>query len=129
MPRIARSGVTALVALALFPGAAVAQGASASVAALQVALRALHFYSGAIDGLTGAGTTGAVRGFQRSRHLPADGVAGPRTHLALGRRGSPALGSRLMRTGDRGWDVAALQFMLARRGYSTGSVDGGYGAN
>ncbi len=32
-----------------------------------------------------------------------------------------------MRLGGRGWDVAALQFLLARRGAPTGSVDGGFG--
>jgi murein DD-endopeptidase MepM/ murein hydrolase activator NlpD len=34
-----------------------------------------------------------------------------------------------MRVGNRGWDVAALQFMLKRRGYPSGTVDGGYGPN
>jgi murein DD-endopeptidase MepM/ murein hydrolase activator NlpD len=66
--------------------------------------------------------------FQHSRHLPADGVAGPRTRAALGRRGAPGLGARVITLGDRGWDVAALQFMLRRRGYSPGAVDGGFGA-
>jgi murein DD-endopeptidase MepM/ murein hydrolase activator NlpD len=33
-----------------------------------------------------------------------------------------------MQFGNRGWDVAALQFMLRRRGYSPGGVDGGFGA-
>jgi murein DD-endopeptidase MepM/ murein hydrolase activator NlpD len=33
-----------------------------------------------------------------------------------------------MVTGDRGWDVAALQFLLRKRGYSPGTIDGGYGA-
>jgi murein DD-endopeptidase MepM/ murein hydrolase activator NlpD len=32
-----------------------------------------------------------------------------------------------MTLGQRGWDVAALQFLLRRRGYSSVSVDGGYG--
>jgi peptidoglycan hydrolase-like protein with peptidoglycan-binding domain len=127
MPRLIRCAGAALVLLALVPAVAAARGSNANVAALQVALRALHHYSGAIDGLRGAGTKGAVRRFQRSHHLPVDGVAGPRTRRALGRRGAPLLGSRVMGSGDRGWDVAALQFMLQRRGYSPGSVDGGYG--
>ena len=57
-----------------------------------------------------------------------DGVAGPRTRRALGRRGRPALGSRPLKQGTRGWDVAALQFLLARHGFPSGPVDGGLGA-
>jgi murein DD-endopeptidase MepM/ murein hydrolase activator NlpD len=34
-----------------------------------------------------------------------------------------------MRRGHRGWDVAALQFMLRRRGFSPRGIDGGFGAN
>ncbi|MEA2431464.1 MAG: hypothetical protein QOF65_1849 [Thermoleophilaceae bacterium] len=123
---IARWGVAALAALALFP--AMASASNANVAALQVALKAVHRYHGPIDGIAGPGTKRAVRAFQRSRHLTVDGVAGPRTRRALGRRGSPLLGSRTMVTGDRGWDVAALQFLLRRRGFSPGTIDGGYGA-
>src|SRR3954454_19965929 len=107
--------------------AAASARSNANVAALQVALRALHHYSGGVDGVRGPQTKRATRRFQRSRHLPADGIAGPRTRRALGRRGTPTLGSRVMASGARGWDVAALQFMLRRRGYSPGSVDGGYG--
>jgi peptidoglycan hydrolase-like protein with peptidoglycan-binding domain len=129
MPLITRWGVAALLVLALFPAAAAARGPSANTAALQVALRALHRYHGAIDGIAGPGTKGAVRSFQRRHHLTADGVAGPQTRRALGRRGAPLLGTRVMQLGNRGWDVAALQFMLRRRGYSSGSVDGGYGSN
>jgi murein DD-endopeptidase MepM/ murein hydrolase activator NlpD len=123
---VARWGVAAFFALALCP--AVASASSANVAALQVALKAVHRYHGPIDGVAGPGTKRATRAFQRSHHLAADGVAGPRTRRALGRRGSPLLGTRTMVTGDRGWDVAALQFLLRRRGFSPGTVDGGYGA-
>src|SRR3954451_7910314 len=119
------AAAAALILLVLAPIASARS--NANVAALQVALRALHHYSGAVDGIRGPGTKAATRHFQRSRHVPADGVAGPRTRRALGSRGTPTLGSRVMTTGDRGWDVAALQFMLRRRGYSPGSVDGGYG--
>src|SRR3954467_3053256 len=119
------AAAAALILLVLAPIASARS--NAKVAALQVALRALHHYSGAVDGIRRLGTKAATRHFRRSRPLPADGVAGPRTRSALGSRGTPTLGSRVMTTGDRGWDVAALQFMLRRRGYSPGSVDGGYG--
>jgi murein DD-endopeptidase MepM/ murein hydrolase activator NlpD len=65
--------------------------------------------------------------FQRGARLAADGVAGPRTRRALGRRGRPALGARVLRRGRRGWDVAALQFLLAWRGFPSGPFDGGLG--
>ena len=125
MPRIAAWGVAALTALTLTPAA---HAASANTAALQVALKAVHRYHGAIDGIKGAGTKNALKSFQRRHHLAPDGVVGPNTRRALGRRGSPLLGSRVMHTGNRGWDVAALQFMLRRRGFSPGTIDGGYGA-
>jgi peptidoglycan hydrolase-like protein with peptidoglycan-binding domain len=121
--------VAGLCALALVSApAAHARGSNANTAALQVALKALHHYSGGIDGVAGPRTKRAVRRFQRARRLPADGVVGPRTRRALGKRGRPLLGKRILQRGSRGWDVAALQFMLRRRGYPPGSVDGGYGA-
>lgn len=104
-----------------------AQARSADAAALQVALRAVHVYGGQIDGVPGPATRMAVRRFQRRHRLAADGVAGPRTRRALGRRGRPRLGSRVLRVGRRGWDVAAVQFLLSRREASPGSVDGGFG--
>src|SRR3954462_11871943 len=120
MPLITRWGVAALVALALsalLPAVAAARAPSANTAALQVALKAVHRYHGGIDGIAGPGTKNAVKSFQRRHHLAADGVAGPQTRRALGRRGSPLLGTRVMHLGNRGWDVAALQFMLRRRGF------------
>jgi hypothetical protein len=106
-----------------------ARAGSAHVAALQVALRAVGLSPGPIDGITGPRTRGAVRRYQRRRHLVVDGIAGPRTRRALGRRGTPALGARAMRIGQRGWDVAALQFLLSSRGFGPGGFDGGFGSN
>jgi peptidoglycan hydrolase-like protein with peptidoglycan-binding domain len=134
--RVHRAGLAAQLALAAAATAVVAaavvepaRAGRADVAALQVALRAIGFPAGPIDGISGPWTRGAVRRFQRSRHLVADGVAGPRTRRALGRRGGPRLGARAMRIGNRGWDVAALQFLLSSRGFGPGGFDGGFGPN
>jgi murein DD-endopeptidase MepM/ murein hydrolase activator NlpD len=63
------------------------------------------------------------------RGLAADGVAGAATRKALGRRGRPAFGARTLRPGMSGFDVAALQFRLAWRGFPSGRFDGGYGGH
>lgn len=115
--------------LALLAGTGVAEAAGRpGVAALQVALRAHGLYLGTIDGHAGAGTRSAVRSFQARNGLAVDGVAGPRTRRALGRRGRPGYRSRSLSSGDFGWDVAALQFKLAWRGFPSGPIDGGFGS-
>ena len=106
-----------------------ARAGSGEVAALQVAMRALGLYPHAVDGISGAWTVEAVRTFQGRKGLRIDGVAGRETRRALGRRGMPALGSRPMRRGNRGWDVAALQYLLDARGFGQGGLDGGFGAS
>src|SRR5262245_21081835 len=108
---------------------AAASAGSADVAALQVAMRAVGLYPHPIDGVSGPWTQGAVRSFQSQRGLTVDGVAGPQTRRALGKRGKPKLGKRPMHTGQRGWDVAALQFLLHQRGFEPGGFDGGFGPN
>jgi murein DD-endopeptidase MepM/ murein hydrolase activator NlpD len=104
-----------------------ANGANPNVAALQSALGALNLYRGFVDGVRGPLTRSAVIRFQRRKGLLVDGIAGPQTRRALGRRGRPPLGRRVMRIGHSGWDVAALQFLLLRRGYGPGRIDGGFG--
>src|SRR5688500_18076787 len=121
-------------ALALLLGACLvlpttADASRANVAALQVAMRALGLYGSTVDGIEGPLTRAAVRTYQRRHDLQVDGIAGPRTRDALGRRGGPRLGSRVMHKGKRGWDVAALQFLLSSRGYGPGGFDGGFGPN
>jgi murein DD-endopeptidase MepM/ murein hydrolase activator NlpD len=117
----------ALVAACLL-APATASAASPRVAALQVALRAHGVYDGAVDGLAGPGTSAGVRRIQRRHGLAADGIVGPRTRRALGAQGRHPIGSRPLRIGHRGWDVAALQFALETHGFPCGTVDGGFGA-
>jgi murein DD-endopeptidase MepM/ murein hydrolase activator NlpD len=68
-----------------------------------------------------------VRRFQGRRGLVADGIAGPRTRRALGWRGRPPFGGRAIAAPARGWDVAALQFLLAVHGFPSGPFDGRLG--
>jgi hypothetical protein len=114
-----------LAALALVPAAAAA--GNAGIAALQVALRARGLYSGTIDGLPGRTTTTAVMRFQRRAGLPVTGMVDSGTRRALGRYGSHVLGSRPLTRGAAGWDVAALQFLLAWHGFPSATFDGGLG--
>ena len=124
--RMLSGGAVVALALALLLPAP-AGAASAKTAALQSALTSLGLYTGFVDGVSGPLTRRAIIRFQRRRDIAVDGIAGPQTRRALGRRGRPRLGSRIMRVGHRGWDVAALQFLLQRRGFGPGAADGVYG--
>jgi LysM repeat protein len=97
---------------------------NAQHAGVQVALRALGLYHGPIDGLVGPQTVAAIRAAQRRAHLPVTGLADKRTRATLGPLGRPLLGSRVMRPGTFGFDVAVLQFLLTRRGVYHGPLDG-----
>ena len=121
--------VLGAVSAILFAVPASASAGSADIAAVQVAMGALGLYPHPVDGISGPWTQGAVRTFQSQHNLAADGIAGPQTRAALGRRGKPNLGARPMREGKRGWDVAALQFLLHTRGFEPGGFDGGFGPN
>jgi peptidoglycan hydrolase-like protein with peptidoglycan-binding domain len=101
--------------------------AGPKVAAVQVALKRLGLYNATVDGVRGPLTKAAIVRFQRRRGLAVDGVVGPQTRRAFGKRGRPAFGSRTMKRGDRGWDVAAMQYILARRGYPPGAIDAVFG--
>ncbi len=51
---------------------------------IQKKLQSLGFYSGSVDGVYGTATQRAVRNFQKSCGIAADGIAGPKTLLYLG---------------------------------------------
>jgi peptidoglycan hydrolase-like protein with peptidoglycan-binding domain len=120
-----------LLALALGVSVAGTAGAATmgdpDVAALQVGLHLHALYTGPIDGVFGPDTEVAVREFQRAKGLPASGWAGPRTRASLGRYARAQLGARLLEQHMSGWDVAALQFLLAWHGFPSGVFDGRFG--
>lgn len=51
---------------------------------IQQKLKALGYYTGAVDGIFGTGTRNAVRAFQKNCGITADGIAGPKTLTYLG---------------------------------------------
>jgi murein DD-endopeptidase MepM/ murein hydrolase activator NlpD len=106
----------AVLLTAVLAAPARAEAPPATVAALQAALQSLNLYRGYVDGVEGPLTRRGLIG-----------ILGPQTRRALGWRGGPSLGSRVMRIGNRGWDVSALQFLLQRAGHGPGRADGVFG--
>lgn len=51
---------------------------------IQTKLKSLGFFNGTVDGIYGAKTQSAVKRYQKSVGITADGVAGPKTLLYLG---------------------------------------------
>ncbi len=111
-----------------------------SVRAMQARLSQLGYLTGAVDGIYGGGTAGAVKRFQSASRLSVDGVAGPETLRALyGVSASPAqtanpaatpaiAAATLLKVGDRGDEVRAMQQTLVALNYLK-SADGIYGIN
>ena len=121
--------IAAAVAVLLTAPAALAAGPDAEIAALQVSLRSKGMYFGTIDGLAGPMTAGGLRAFQKAARLPVTGELGPRTRAELGALGRPLVARRVLSQGAYGWDVSALQFLLARAGHlRLYQVDGHFGA-
>jgi peptidoglycan hydrolase-like protein with peptidoglycan-binding domain len=113
-----------LAALALASAGTAVAGplGSADVAALQVGLVNLRLYDDDVDGFAGPKTLAGLRRLPgASSPLSAD------TRAALGPFGASQLGSRPLVRGCSGWDVAALQFLLAWHGFPSGPFDGTFG--
>jgi peptidoglycan hydrolase-like protein with peptidoglycan-binding domain len=112
------------VAASAFTAAGLAHGAAfdrpvpdPNVAGLQTALAVKGFYRGPIDGIRGPATTAALRALQRRFGLASSNLASRRTLAALGTLGRPPYGTRTLRQGMVGLDVAALQFELRYHGF------------
>ena len=101
-----------------------------AVKALQRALRDTYYYTGTIDGIFGSAVLKAVKAFQASAGLNADGKAGPRTLDALYNRSAKIFNGgipvRTLSQGARGWDVYVLQSKLADMNYTLTYATPGY---
>lgn len=124
------AAVAALAAAVWFPAAApAAAGPDPEIAALQVALRSKGMYFGQIDGLAGPRTAQGLRAFQRAAGLPVTGELSVRVRAELGALGRPLAARRVLSQGAYGWDVSAVQFLLARAGHlRLYNVDGHFGS-
>lgn len=117
---------------------------------LQLRLVELGYYIGGVDGVIDNDDIEAVRNFQKRNNLKADGIAGLQTQLAL--YSSRAVGAideldnsvqaspvpmaytipvetveNVLRIGNSGDSVKALQLRLQALGYYTGKIDGSFG--
>jgi hypothetical protein len=116
-----------VAAVALVAGAEPAAAQNPQLAGLQVALARHALYSGPIDAELGPLTRAAVRSFQAHQGLVPDGIVGPLTRRALGKLGKPLFGARVIKPGMKGWDVAVLQYLLARHALLRAKPDGQFG--
>ena len=115
-----RAGISILLAVGALASAARASSVGdADVAAFQVGLRARGLYTDTVDGLAGPATAAAARALERRTGLPA--------RRALGDFARTSFGSRSLSFGAAGWDVAALQFLLAWHGFPSGAMNGIFG--
>jgi peptidoglycan hydrolase-like protein with peptidoglycan-binding domain len=122
-----RYPVWLIAVLAVAALAAPAAAQNPQLAGLQVALARHALYSGPIDAELGPMTRAAVRSFQAHRGLVPDGIVGPLTRRALGRLGRPLFGTRVIKPGMKGWDVAVLQYLLTRHALLRTKPDGQFG--
>jgi hypothetical protein len=118
---------SAVVVAYVLAAGSVSASANPQLAGLQVALARHGLYAGPVDAVPGRLTQAAVRRFQERHGLVPDGIVGPKTRHALGRLGRPLFGTRVIRPGMKGWDVAVLQYLLVRRRLLRTSPDGAFG--
>jgi len=92
---------------------------------LQQALKTLGHDPGAIDGVFGASTEGAVKAFQQAREIPADGIVGRVTWINIDEADQS---EPVLRMGSGGLPVRRLQSRMSAVGFDMGGVDGRFGA-
>ncbi len=105
---------------------------------LQVRLRQLDWFAGAITGTYGSSTVKGVKGFQGKRHLKKTGLVDATTWTQLKKRTKTPThdqkhnvlrpGPAIYQQGSTGDKVRELQARLKQIGWFAGSVTGSYGS-
>ncbi len=118
----------ALAAGLLLPLTAAAQS-SDQIAQAQRYLANLGHYSGSIDGVSGPGTSNAIRRFQEAAGIVVSGELDELTWVALQRQGGEAGGSpNQVASNDRAeTPIEEAQRILQWLGYNPGEADGAMG--
>ena len=98
---------------------------------LQQRLKDLGYLAGSADGVFGQATDAALRSFQTSNGLAADGIAGSKTQTVLysssAKSYSSATDSSTLKQGSQGTLVKNMQQRLKDLGYYDGTVTGNFG--
>ena len=98
---------------------------------LQQRLKDLGYLAGSADGVFGQATETALRSFQTSNGLDADGIAGSKTQTVLysssAKSYSSATDSSTLKQGSQGTLVKNMQQRLKDLGYYDGTVTGNFG--
>lgn len=101
-----------------------------AVEVLQQDLKDTYYYYGKVDGIFGPDVAQALKAFQSSTGLAADGKYGPKSYNALHNRTASifngGIPGRVLTSGAHGWDVYVVQQKLANMNYSvnlTGHYD------
>lgn len=95
----------------------------AEVSQIQTKLKRWGYYSGSVDGIYGSQTLSAVKYFQRTNGLTADGIAGEQTLKAMGIMSSSSSGSSSSSTNNNNLNLLSrLVYSEARGEPYTGQV-------
>ena len=102
------------------------KSSATSVKALQSALSSTGYYSGALDGNFGSGTTAAISAYQTAKGLRVTGMAGPSTQRLLYGGTSESGSYSKLDVGSSGSAVKKLQYALYELKYYDGDITGKY---
>lgn len=99
------------------------------VETLQKNLTKLGYNTKGTDGIFGDNTEAAVRRFQKAYGLSVDGIVGKDTSKAIERALKGEKPIKVLKKGNRGKEVEALQKNLIKLGYGLKKADGVFGNN